>query len=70
MGEENTNIKRPQRPINLEYRDECITLLEELNYCREENWYLPWKCNEERHKYEKCQYEAFKKRMKTMEKLN
>ncbi|KAG5513661.1 hypothetical protein PMAC_000699 [Pneumocystis sp. 'macacae'] len=72
-------LKRPVRPISLAYRDSCMSLLEELNYCRENSWYLPWKCNEERHsrffyeklrlnklEYEKCQYEAFKERVKKM----
>lgn len=28
-----------------------------LNKCRQKNFYLPWKCEDERHTYEKCQYD-------------
>ena len=27
-----------------------------LNECRRKSFYLPWKCEHERHVYEKCQY--------------
>lgn len=51
------------------YRDGCANLLIPLNRCRFENYYLPWKCVDERHGYEKCQYEDFKIRVKKMEEL-
>eukprot|EP00899_Mesostigma_viride_P026895 jgi/Mesvir1/7390/Mv19191-RA.1 len=39
-------------------------LLIPLNKCRREELYLPWKCQDERHAYEKCQYVEFLKRVK------
>jgi NADH dehydrogenase (ubiquinone) 1 beta subcomplex subunit 7 len=38
-------------------RDSCVDLLPALNACRKETYYMPWKCEHERHIYEKCQYE-------------
>ncbi|KAF2122801.1 NADH-ubiquinone oxidoreductase B18 subunit-domain-containing protein [Lophiotrema nucula] len=55
--------------LPLAYRDSCAHLLIPLNRCRQEEWYLPWKCEDERHSYEKCQYEEFKVRVKKMEEL-
>ncbi|CDR37186.1 CYFA0S01e08218g1_1 [Cyberlindnera fabianii] len=55
--------------IPLEYRDRCAGLLVPLKKCRQENLYMPWTCSEERHSYEKCQYEDFKRRVKEMEAL-
>ena len=34
--------------------------------CRYANFFLPWKCDHERHSYEKCQYEEFERRVKQM----
>ena len=42
--------------IDLAYRDFCAHLLIPLNECRRKSYYLPWKCEHERHVYEKCQY--------------
>ncbi|QSL65369.1 hypothetical protein MERGE_002679 [Pneumocystis wakefieldiae] len=64
-----SSLKKNFRPINLSYRDGCMGLLEELNYCRDSTWYLPWKCMEERHAYEKCEYQAFKERIERLEEL-
>jgi NADH dehydrogenase (ubiquinone) 1 beta subcomplex subunit 7 len=55
--------------LPLAYRDSCAHLLIPLNRCRYEEYYLPWKCENERHTYEKCQYEEFKKRVAKMEEL-
>ncbi|CAG8978557.1 hypothetical protein HYALB_00012431 [Hymenoscyphus albidus] len=55
--------------LPLAYRDSCAGLLIPLNRCRYEEYYLPWKCENERHSYEKCQYEEFKKRVKKMDEL-
>ncbi|KAM0706712.1 hypothetical protein Q7P35_006042 [Cladosporium inversicolor] len=55
--------------LPLAYRDSCAHLLIPLNKCRPANWYLPWKCQDERHSYEKCQYEEFKLRVKKMDEL-
>ncbi|GAB5592071.1 hypothetical protein Unana1_06971 [Umbelopsis nana] len=54
--------------IPLEYRDYCAHLLIPLNKCRGETFYLPWKCENERHSYEKCQYEDYKRRMRALDK--
>jgi NADH dehydrogenase (ubiquinone) 1 beta subcomplex subunit 7 len=45
--------------IPFEYRDYCAKLLIPLNKCRGETFYLPWKCETERHAYEKCQYDEY-----------
>ena len=42
--------------IDLAYRDFCAHLLIPLNECRRKSYYLPWKCEHERHVYEKCKY--------------
>ena len=42
--------------IDLAFRDHCAHLLIPLNECRRDTMYLPWKCEHERHGYEKCQY--------------
>ncbi|OCK85002.1 hypothetical protein K432DRAFT_431869 [Lepidopterella palustris CBS 459.81] len=55
--------------LPLAYRDSCAHLLIPLNRCRYEEYYLPWKCENERHTYEKCQYEEFKKRVAKMDEL-
>lgn len=55
--------------LPLQYRDSCANLLIPLNRCRYEQYYLPWKCETERHSYEKCQYEEFKKRVAKMDEL-
>ncbi|EXJ57867.1 NADH dehydrogenase (ubiquinone) 1 beta subcomplex 7 [Cladophialophora psammophila CBS 110553] len=55
--------------LPLAYRDSCAHLLIPLNKCRHETWYLPWKCENERHSYEKCQYEEFKKRVAKMDEI-
>lgn len=43
--------------IDLGWRDVCAHLLIPLNECRRRSMYMPFKCEEERHSYEKCQYE-------------
>ncbi|KAL3466224.1 NADH-ubiquinone oxidoreductase B18 subunit-domain-containing protein [Aspergillus heterothallicus] len=55
--------------LPLQYRDSCAHLLIPLNRCRQQEYYLPWKCEDERHSYEKCQYEEFKKRVAKMDEL-
>lgn len=42
--------------VDASYRDYCAHLLLPLNKCRHQTYYFPWKCEEERHSYEKCQY--------------
>ncbi|KAI4773931.1 hypothetical protein E4T52_11101 [Aureobasidium sp. EXF-3400] len=55
--------------LPIAYRDTCAHLLIPLNRCRHNEYYLPWKCENERHSYEKCQYEEFKKRVAKMDEL-
>ncbi|KAJ9659266.1 hypothetical protein H2201_007416 [Coniosporium apollinis] len=55
--------------LPLAYRDSCAHLLIPLNQCRYREMYLPWKCENERHSYEKCQYEEFKKRVAKMDEI-
>ncbi|ORY81476.1 NADH-ubiquinone oxidoreductase B18 subunit-domain-containing protein [Protomyces lactucae-debilis] len=40
-------------------RDNCAHLLIPLNRCRSETFSMPFKCEDERHSYEKCQYEEY-----------
>ncbi|KAI5300940.1 hypothetical protein KEM56_002080 [Ascosphaera pollenicola] len=58
-----------QARLPLAYRDSCAHLLIPLNRCRYEEYYLPWKCEDERHTYEKCQYVEFKKRVAKLDEL-
>ncbi|PHH86477.1 hypothetical protein CDD83_10198 [Cordyceps sp. RAO-2017] len=55
--------------LPLAYRDSCAHLLIPLNKCRKMTWYAPWKCEDERHSYEKCQYLEFQKRVAKMDEL-
>ncbi|KAK5944416.1 hypothetical protein PMZ80_003698 [Knufia obscura] len=55
--------------LPLAYRDSCAHLLIPLNQCRYNEFYLPWKCVDERHSYEKCQYDEFKKRVAKMDEI-
>ncbi|EGG22361.1 hypothetical protein DFA_04479 [Cavenderia fasciculata] len=50
--------------IPLNFRDYCAHLLIPLNNCRVKESYAPWKCSDERHAYEKCQYDEYLLRMK------
>ena len=45
--------------VPLGFRDACAHLLIPLNKCRESTRFMPWKCEHERHIYEKCQYELY-----------
>ncbi|KAH8807996.1 NADH-ubiquinone oxidoreductase B18 subunit-domain-containing protein [Xylogone sp. PMI_703] len=60
LGSSSTPATRQQMSdakLPLAYRDSCANLLIPLNRCRYEEFYLPWKCETERHSYEKCQEE-------------
>ncbi|KAJ2716639.1 hypothetical protein H4R19_000530 [Coemansia spiralis] len=56
--------------LPLRYRDYCAHMLVPLNKCRHRTMYLPWKCEEERHSYEKCQYDDFMRRAKMLAQIN
>ncbi|KAI0390557.1 NADH-ubiquinone oxidoreductase B18 subunit-domain-containing protein, partial [Xylariaceae sp. FL0594] len=64
-----TREEMREAKLPLAYRDSCAGLLIPLNRCRQETWYMPWKCEDERHSYEKCQYVEFKKRVAKMNEL-
>ncbi|ELR06447.1 hypothetical protein GMDG_07972 [Pseudogymnoascus destructans 20631-21] len=64
-----TRAQMSEAKLPMAYRDSCANLLIPLNRCRYEEYYLPWKCETERHSYEKCQYEEFKKRVAKMDEL-
>eukprot|EP00890_Picochlorum_soloecismus_P005403 jgi/Picsp_1/5864/NSC_03223-R1_nadh-ubiquinone oxidoreductase b18 len=49
--------------VPLAFRDYCVDALIPLNECRRKNFYLPWKCEHERHAYELCQYKEYKRRV-------
>ncbi|KAA1476701.1 hypothetical protein DENSPDRAFT_843752 [Dentipellis sp. KUC8613] len=61
-----TELKQNQVPIA--WRDQCSALLIPLNVCRKDKMYLPWECENERHAYEKCQYDDYLRRMKILAK--
>ncbi|CAO1620068.1 unnamed protein product [Parajaminaea phylloscopi] len=54
--------------LPLGWRDNCSALAIPLNKCRKRELYLPWKCEEERHSYEKCQYDDFIRRQRELSK--
>ncbi|BGP07150.1 hypothetical protein JCM10049v2_002980 [Rhodotorula toruloides] len=56
--------KKARLPLG--WRDQCGKLLIPLNVCRHDNLYMTWKCDDERHAYEKCQYEDYISRMKLL----
>jgi NADH dehydrogenase (ubiquinone) 1 beta subcomplex subunit 7 len=55
--------------VPIPYRDQCAHLLIPLNKCRHAEFFLPWKCESERHIYEKCEYELVMERMLQMQKI-
>ena len=55
--------------VPIPYRDQCAHLLIPLNKCRQAEFYLPWKCENERLSYEKCEYELVMERMLQMQKI-
>ena len=55
--------------VPIPYRDQCAHSLIPLNKCRQAEFYLPWKCENDRHSYEKCEYELVMERMLQMQKI-
>lgn len=49
--------------VPIVWRDTCAGVLIPLNECRRKSFFLPWKCEDERLAYEKCQYVAYKARL-------
>ncbi|KAF4770162.1 hypothetical protein HAV15_011620 [Penicillium sp. str.  len=62
-----TRQEMSEARLPMQYRDSCAHLLIPLNRCRQAEYYLP--LEDERHSYEKCQYEEFKKRVAKMDEL-
>ncbi|KAF2305731.1 hypothetical protein GH714_007967 [Hevea brasiliensis] len=50
-----TQAEMVEARVPISYRDQCAHLLIPLNKCRQAEFYLPWKCENERHVYEKCE---------------
>jgi NADH dehydrogenase (ubiquinone) 1 beta subcomplex subunit 7 len=50
--------------VPLDLRNECAHLLLRLEKCREESFYLPWKCGGKKHTYDHCMQAVFAKRFK------
>ncbi|PXF48213.1 NADH dehydrogenase [ubiquinone] 1 beta subcomplex subunit 7 [Gracilariopsis chorda] len=61
-----TDEEMAQNRIPLDYRDFCAHKLIPLNNCRRKNLYLPFRCEDERHDYEKCQYDQYMRRVNEM----
>ncbi|GAA0138757.1 oxidoreductase [Lithospermum erythrorhizon] len=64
-----TQEEMVEAKVPLPFRDQCAHLLIPLNKCRQAEFFLPWKCEDERHVYEKCQYELVMERMLQMQKI-
>ncbi|KAJ9708697.1 hypothetical protein PVL29_000625 [Vitis rotundifolia] len=64
-----TQEEMVEAKVPMGYRDQCAHLLIPLNKCRHAEFYLPWKCEAERHVYEKCEYELVMERMLKMQKI-
>ncbi|GMY18069.1 NADH dehydrogenase [ubiquinone] 1 beta subcomplex subunit 7 [Fagus crenata] len=64
-----TQAEMVEAKVPIPYRDQCAHLLIPLNKCRQAELYLPWKCETERHSYEKCEYELVMERMLKMQKI-
>ncbi|KAL4360612.1 hypothetical protein GQ457_04G010080 [Hibiscus cannabinus] len=58
-----TQAEMVENKVPIPYRDQCAHLLIPLNKCRQSEFYLPWKCENQRHSYEKCEYELVMERM-------
>ena len=44
-------------PLNL--RDYCAHLFIPLMKCRKENYYLPWRCTQEKHAWDECEFQEY-----------
>ncbi|KAL3510278.1 hypothetical protein ACH5RR_029679 [Cinchona calisaya] len=64
-----TQEEMVEAKVPISYRDQCAHLLIPLNKCRQAEFYLPWKCEDQRHAYEKCEYELVMERMLQMQKI-
>ncbi|RKO99083.1 hypothetical protein CXG81DRAFT_15045 [Caulochytrium protostelioides] len=62
-----TEKELEKHQIPLHWRDYCSHLLPALMECQKKNNYAPWKCEEERLTWMKCQYDDHMRRMKIAE---
>ncbi|KAK9808160.1 hypothetical protein WJX73_003485 [Symbiochloris irregularis] len=58
-----TQEEMKEAKLDVGHRDWCAHLAIPLNKCRRQEFYLPWKCEHERHVYDKCQYQEYKRRV-------
>ena len=56
-GQTRQGVYRDFGTVATEHRLNPFSLLIPLNKCRHKELYAPWKCEDERHGYEKCQYD-------------
>lgn len=47
----------------------CAHHLIPLNKCRRDHYYLPWHCDEERVRYERCHYKNYLRLVKKSQRL-
>lgn len=50
--------------VPLSLRDYCAHLFIPLAKCRKDNYYMPWKCQTEKHHWEQCQFEDYLDRVR------
>eukprot|EP00924_Labyrinthula_sp_SR-Ha-C_P012906 maker-scaffold_12-snap-gene-3.16-mRNA-1 protein AED:0.01 eAED:0.01 QI:110/1/1/1/1/1/2/692/70 len=70
MSGKATREEMMEARLPLAFRDNCAKYLITLNKCRRENYYLPFRCVDERHTYEKCQHEEYEKRVEKLKNKN
>ena len=52
-----TQEELAEAKVPLHLRDYCAHLFIPLMKCRRDNYYLPWKCKQERHEWDECEYQ-------------
>ncbi|XP_020624874.1 NADH dehydrogenase [ubiquinone] 1 beta subcomplex subunit 7-like isoform X2 [Orbicella faveolata] len=55
--------------IPLSARDYCAHLLIPLLKCRKDTYFAPWKCQHEKHAWDRCQYDDYLHRVREKERL-
>ncbi|KAE8733365.1 NADH dehydrogenase 1 beta subcomplex subunit 7 [Hibiscus syriacus] len=64
-----TQAEMVENKVSILYRDQYAHLLIPLNKFRQSEFYLPWKCENKRHSYERREYELIMERMLQMQKI-
>ncbi|XP_012080902.1 NADH dehydrogenase [ubiquinone] 1 beta subcomplex subunit 7-like [Jatropha curcas] len=62
--------KMVEAKVSIPYIDQCADLLIPLNKCRQVEFYLPQKCENECHSYEKCGYKFVMEKILQMQKIH